>query len=160
METGEKDTKPRTEVIDFEKRRYPRFNIHLPIEYDHVKSSITHTGNISEGGFLISFPKETDVGQYLRLRLFFSLGYQLNRIEMVARVVSMHNHLSEDRNYNQYGVKFIDISPKDRAKLKNLLRNLSSSPGDMIGLTNTLGMRFRTWKLMNSTRVITTEELI
>ena len=71
MEAGEKDTKPWIDVIDFENRGYPRFDIHLPIEYYQIKSSMTHTGNISEGGLLIYFPKETDVRQYLRLKLFF-----------------------------------------------------------------------------------------
>ena len=34
MEAVEKDTEPRVEGIDFEKRRYPRLDIRLPIEYD------------------------------------------------------------------------------------------------------------------------------
>jgi hypothetical protein len=125
MEAGEKDTKSRIEDIDFEKRRYLRFDIHLPIEYDQIKSSITHTGNISESGLLIYFPEETNVSQYLRLKLFFSLGSELNTIKVLAEVVWMDNHLSKDREYYPYGVKFIDISPEDGTKLRNFLRSLS-----------------------------------
>ena len=130
MEAGENDTKPRIEVIDFENRRDFRFNIHLPIEYYQIRSSITHTDNISEGGLLIYLPGETDVSQYLRLKLFFSLGSELNTINVWAEVVWMDNHLSKDREYYPFGVKFIDISPEDQTKLRNFLRSLCFPPED------------------------------
>ena len=160
MEAREKDTKPRIEVIDFENRRYPRFDIHLPIEYYQIKSSITHTGNISEGGLLIYFPEETDVSQYLRLKLFFSLGSELNTIKVLAEVVWTDNHLSKDREYYPYGVKFVDISPEDGTKLKNFLRSLSSPLDDILCLFNSLKMKLWVWKLMNLTGVIATEKII
>ena len=160
MEAREKDTKPRIEVIDFENRRYPRFDIHLPIEYYQIKSSITHTGNISEGGLLIYFPEETDVSQYLRLKLFFSLRSELNTIKVLAEVVWTDNHLSKDREYYPYGVKFVDISPEDDTKLKNFLRSLSSPLDDILYLFNSLKMRPWIRKLMNFTGVIATEKII
>ncbi len=160
MEAGEKDTKPRIEVIDFENRRYPRFDIHLPIEYYQIKSSITHTGNISEGGLLIYFPEETDVSQYLRLKLFFSLCSELNTIKVLAEVVWTDNHLSKDREYYPYGIKFVDISPEDDIKLKNFLRSLSSPLDDILCLFNSLRMRHWIRKLMNFTGVIATEKII
>ena len=126
MEAIEKYTKPRFDVIDFENRRCPRFDIHLPIEYCQIKSSMTHIGNISEDGLLIYFPEETDVRQYLRLKLFFSLGSELNTIKVLTEVVWADNHLSKDREYYTYGVKFVDISPEDGTKLKNFLKTLSS----------------------------------
>ena len=125
MEAVEKDTEPRVEGIDFEKRRYPRLDIHLPMECDQMKSSITHTGNISEGGLLIFFPEQMNVSQYLRLKLFFSLDSELNAVKALAEVVWMDNHLSKDREYYPYGVKFIDISPEDRTKLRNFISKLS-----------------------------------
>jgi len=126
MEAIEEYTKPRIDVVDSENRRYPRFHIHLPIEYYEIKSSITHTGNIGQGGLLIYFPEETNVSQHIRLKLFFSLGGVLNTIEALAEVVWTDNHLSEDGEYYPYGVKFVDISPEDDTMLKNLLRSLSS----------------------------------
>jgi len=152
MEAGEKDTKPWIDVIDFENRGYPRFDIHLPIEYYQNKSSMTHTGNISEGGSLIYFPKETDVRQYLRLKLFFPLGPELNTIKVLTEAVWMDNHLSEDQEYYPYGVKFVDISPEDRTKLRNFLRSLSSPLDDMLCLYNTLKVRFWIRKFMNPPR--------
>ena len=127
MEAGEKDTKLRIEHIDFKTRRYRRVDINLPIEieYDQIKSSITHTGNISMDGLLIYLPEETVVSQHLRLKLFFSLGSRLNTIKVLSEVVWMDNHLSKDLEGYPYGVKFIDISPEDRSKLENFLSFLS-----------------------------------
>jgi len=134
MEAIEKYTKPRFDVIDFENRRCPRFDIHLPIEYCQIKSSMTHIGNISEDGLLIYFPEETAVRQYLRLKLFFSLGSELNTIKVLAEVVWTDNHLSKDREYYPCGVKFVDLSPEDGTRLKNLLKSLSSPLDDVLYL--------------------------
>ena len=127
MEAGEKDTKLRIEHIDFKTRRYRRVDINLPIEieYDQIKSSITHTGNISEGGVLIFFPKQMNISQYLRLKVFFSLDSELNAVKALGEVVWSDNHLSEDWEYYPYGVKFIDISPEDRTKLRDFIGRLS-----------------------------------
>ena len=136
VEAVEKYTKPRIDVIDFENRRYPRFDIHLPVEYYQIRSSITHTGNISEGGLLIYFPEETDVSQYLRLKLFFPLGPELNTIKVLAEAVWMD--LSKHPEHYPYGVKFVDISPGDWTKLRNFLSSLSSPLDEMLCLFNTL----------------------
>lgn len=126
METGEKGSKPGIEFIDFEKRRCPRFHIILPVEYRQTKSSFAHSWNISEEGSLVYFPEEMDVSEYLRLKLFFTIGPELNKIEVLAEVVWMDNHLSKNQKYYPYGVKFLDISPEDATKLRNFLRSLSS----------------------------------
>jgi len=128
METEEKETKPRTGVVSFEKRKYPRFSIDLPIEYYRINSSVSQTGralNISEGGLLIYFPEQMEIGQHLRLKLFFSLGSELNTIEMLAEVVWMDIHLGKDWGNYRSGVKFIDVSSEDIRKLENFLMHLS-----------------------------------
>ena len=127
MEAEEKDTKPRTGVVNFERRKYPRFSVDLPIEYYRIDSSISHIGrglNVGEGGLLIYFPEEMDVSQYLRLKLFLPLGSELNTIEVLAEVVWMDIHLGKGGDY-RCGANFIDISPEDRRKLKNYLMSLS-----------------------------------
>jgi c-di-GMP-binding flagellar brake protein YcgR len=121
------ESKPRHGTVNFEKRKYPRFNVDLPIEYYRIDSSIGHTGkglNISEGGLLLYFPEQMDIGQYIRLKLFLSLGSELNTIEVLAEVVWMDIHL--DKGWEDYrcGVKFVDISPDDITNLKNFLRSL------------------------------------
>jgi hypothetical protein len=113
METEERDNKLGTGTVNFERRRYPRFSVDLPIEYYRIDSSISRAGrglNISEGGLLISFPEGMDVSQYLKLKLFLPLGSELNAIEMVAEVVWLLDiHLGKGGNY-QCGVKILLIS--------------------------------------------------
>jgi len=158
METSEKDAAARIDAIESESRRYPRFDVHLPIEYYQIKSSIAHTGNISEGGFLIYSPEEKDVNQYLNLKLFFSLGSELDAIKARVKVVWRDSPLRKDGEHYLYGVKFIDISPEDGTKLRNLLRSLSSPLDDMLYVFSAVKMRL--WKLMNFTGVIATEKMI
>ncbi len=152
MGAVEKDTKPWIDVIDLENRRYPRFDIHLPIEYYQIKSSFTHTGNISESGVLVYFPEAMDASQYLRLKVFFPSGPELNTIKVLAKAVWMDNHLSKGQEYYPYGLKFVDIPPEDGTKLRNFLRSLSSPLDDMLCLFNNLKVRFWIRKFMNPSR--------
>ena len=122
METVERDSKARIEVYHLGSRRYPRCDIQLPIEHYQFKSSITRIANISEGGLLIYLPEEIDVGQYLRLKLYFSLGSELQTIRMLGEVVWKGNHLTEDGEYYPYGVTFVDVSSGDWTKLVNLVK--------------------------------------
>jgi len=126
--TEEKETKPRYGTVNFERRKFPRINVDLPIEYYRIDSSIVHTGkalNISEGGLLIYFPEQMDIGQYMRLKLFLSIGSELNAIEVLAEVVWMDIHLDKGLGDHRCGVNFIDVSPEDMTTLKNFLRSLS-----------------------------------
>ena len=126
MENTEEKTKPRYEMVNFERRKYPRFHVDLSIEYYRIDSSIGHTGealNISEGGLLIHFPELMGMGQYMRLKLFFPLGSELNTIEVLAEVVAVDIY----KGWRDYwcGVNFIDVSPKHMIKLKTFIENLS-----------------------------------
>jgi c-di-GMP-binding flagellar brake protein YcgR len=124
----EKEVKPRYGTVNFERRKYPRFNIDLPIEYYRIDSSVSHAGrglNISEGGLLIYFPEKMDLSQYLRLKLFFPLGSELSTIEVLAEVAWTEIHLGESWGDYRCGVRFIDISPEDMTKFKKFLSSLS-----------------------------------
>jgi c-di-GMP-binding flagellar brake protein YcgR len=123
-----KETKPRIGIINFEKRRHPRFTVDLPLEYYRVDSSVPETGravNASEGGLLVYFPEEVKVGDRLRLRLFFNVGSQLNTIEMVVQIAWVDLHLGREWGDYRSGVRFVDISPEDLDRLKTFLTNLS-----------------------------------
>ena len=126
MTAVERDTKYWIQVIVSEKRRYPRFKIQLPVEYYQDKLCVTHIGNISEAGLLIYLPEEIEVGQFLRLRLFFSFGSELNVIKLMVEVVWKGDPLDKEGEYYPYGVTFVDISLEDWRKLRKFLRTLSS----------------------------------
>src|SRR4030043_1332878 len=89
MKAEEKEIKARIGIANFERRTYPRFNIDLPIEYYQVNSSQSQggrAGNISEGGLLIYLPENIDMGQQIRIKLFFSSGSELNTVEILTEV--------------------------------------------------------------------------
>jgi len=121
MKTEGKETKPRYGIANFERRTYRRFPIRLPIEYYRADSPINRTGHAldaSEGGLQILFPEQVEVGQNLKIRLFFSSESGLNTIDMVAEVVWINTQLAEGEEHYRSGVRFTDISPENMTKLK------------------------------------------
>ncbi|MGZ3495491.1 MAG: PilZ domain-containing protein [Thermodesulfobacteriota bacterium] len=128
MKNREEETKRRYGIANIERRKYRRFPVRLPVEYYRADSPTSQTGqtlDASEGGLQILFPERMDIGQNLRLKLFFSSGSELNAIEMLAQVVWMNTQLGEGEKHYQSGVRFIDISPEDATKLKNFSASLS-----------------------------------
>jgi c-di-GMP-binding flagellar brake protein YcgR len=127
MGTEEKETKPRYRTVNFERRKYPRFNVDLPIEYYRIDSSISQTGralNASEGGLLFYLTEQVEIGQHLKVKLFFTSGSEANSIEMLAEVAWIDIDLGEVWGDYRCGVRFTDISPEDMTKLKKFLRSL------------------------------------
>jgi hypothetical protein len=127
MKNGETEPKSRFRAGNFEKRRHPRFNVDLPIEYTRRDLVVKYdrVTNASEGGLLAYFSEEMEVGQYLRIKLFFPSGSGLNIIEMVTQVVWRDNPLRKDWGNHRTGVRFVDISPDDLNHLKKFLGSLS-----------------------------------
>jgi c-di-GMP-binding flagellar brake protein YcgR len=128
MKNGEEEIKPRYGIANIERRKYRRFPIRLPVEYYRANSSMSQTGqtlDASEGGLQILFPEQVDIGQKLKLKLFFSSGPELNAIEMLVQVVWVNTQLGEGEKHYRSGVKFTNISPEDMTKLKNFIVNLS-----------------------------------
>jgi hypothetical protein len=123
----EDETKPRYGTAHFERRRHPRFNVNLPIEYRRADSSIKdgRTINASEGGFAAYFPEQLDIGQQLKAKLFFSSGPAVSAIEMVADVAWVNNQPEEGQAGYPTGLRFADISVQDLNKLKDFLVSLS-----------------------------------
>jgi len=128
MEIKEGERKSHIGIVNFERRVYPRFNIDLPIEYQILSSSTIREGralNASEGGLLVYFSEKIDIGQLLKVKLFFAMGSKLNSIEMVMEVVWQDLHLGKDWGDYRTGMKFVDISPESLNRLKDFLRSLS-----------------------------------
>ena len=127
METEEKETKPHSGT-GHERRKYPRFNVYWPIQYNQIGSFISHKGrvtNLSESGMLIQSPGQMEIGQHLKSKLSFILGSQIDTIEMQAEVVWRDIYLNEAWKDYRCGAKFLDISTRDKAKLNNFLMSLS-----------------------------------
>jgi c-di-GMP-binding flagellar brake protein YcgR len=128
MKSEERESKLRYGVVNFERRKFPRFSVDLPVEYEKIDSFIPagRVLNISEGGLLIYFPERMEIGQRLKLRLFFSsTGSDLSRIEALVEVVWVE--IDSDKELGEYrsGVKFIHITQTDINLLNTFLINLS-----------------------------------
>jgi c-di-GMP-binding flagellar brake protein YcgR len=121
MKTEQKEVKPRYGIANFERRTYRRFPMRLPIEYYRASSPVNRTGHAldaSEGGLQILFPEEVEVGQNLKVKLFFSSETGLNTIEMIVEVVWINTQLPEGEKHYRSGVRFTNISPENMTKLK------------------------------------------
>jgi len=122
------ESKPRIGIINFEKRKHPRFNVDLPVEYTRVESTLRQTGralNASEGGLLIYFPERMEIGQQLRVKLYFSTGSDLESVECLVEIVWVDIHLGESWGDHRSGAKFVDVSSEDLNKIRNFLKSLS-----------------------------------
>ncbi len=120
--------KRRVGIVNLEKRKHPRFRVDLPIEYSHVESSVSghsRAANASEGGLLVYLPERVDVGQQLRLKVFFAGGTSLNAIDIGAEVVWIDIHLGTGWGDYRCGVRFTEISDEDLGRLKRFLEGLS-----------------------------------
>ena len=131
LDSPEKEAKTRYGILNVERRKYPRFSVDLPIEYYRIGSTSSLAGralNLGEGGLLIYFPEQMEIGQRLRLKLFFSMDSKMNTIELLADVVWVDIHIDEGWGDYRSGVKFVDISQDDVTKLKVFLKSLSQPP--------------------------------
>ena len=133
MAKEEIEIDPRSPVLDFEGRNYPRFSVGLPIEYCRTNTSQYHPGhtvNLSEGGWMVALPEQIAIGEKLKIKLFFSSGPDLNIIETVVQVVWADIQVMED-GYFRFGLNFVDISLEDMKRLKSfidLYTNLRTPP--------------------------------
>ena len=122
------ETKLRYGTVNFEKRKHPRFNLDLPIEYSRTDLFVKHgrAVNASEGGLLLYLPEQMEIGQHLEIKVFFTSGSKMNTIETLVQVVWIDIHLGEGWGDYRTGVRFVDITPEDLGELKIFWRSLFS----------------------------------
>ncbi len=114
-------------LVNFERRKFRRFSVDLPVEYEKMGSFVPcgRASNISEGGLLIYFSERMEVGQHLWLKLFFTnLGSDLKSIEGVAEVVWREDNNDAGLEGHRTGVKFVSISADDLTHLINFVASL------------------------------------
>lgn len=114
-----------------ERRRYPRFNVELPVKYRGNNLFFKHARavNVSEGGLLVHLPEEIEINQTLSLQLFFPSRSHLYNLETSVRVVWKDIHMSKDLAWDyRTGVKFLDTPPEDICELKSFLTSFTQKP--------------------------------
>ena len=109
------ETRPRYGTVNFERRKHPRFNVDLPIEYGQTGLFVKHgrAVNASEGGLLLYLQERMEIGKHLVLRLFFPSGPEMNTMKTLVQVFWMDVHMGKDWGDYRTGVKFVDISLED-----------------------------------------------
>jgi len=114
-------------TVNFEKRKHPRFSVDLPVEYSRadVSADRGRAMNASEGGLLLYVPELVGIGSHLRLKLFFTMGSELNTIDTLVEVVWVDVHLEKDWGDYRTAVRFVEISTEDMGKLRSFLKSLS-----------------------------------
>jgi hypothetical protein len=127
-EMKKEEIEPRSGVVNFEKRRHPRFSINLPIEYWQIDKSKSRPGqaiDVSEGGLLLHLSEPMEIGQVFGLTLFMTFGPDLDSILALVQVevVWKDTYGGKEGGY-RVGVKFVDISPEDMHKLKSFLKTI------------------------------------
>jgi c-di-GMP-binding flagellar brake protein YcgR len=114
-------------VLAIEKRRHPRYSVELPLDYSRVNGKETFGGivaNASEGGLLVYLPEIMQIGDALKIEIFYASGLELKSIKAIAKVVWYDLAAKESWGEHRYGLQFLSIEEKDYEKLKALLREV------------------------------------
>ncbi len=107
-----------------EKRRYPRFLIDLPLEYQEGDNAHSRGGiviNASEGGFLIESVKDIPTGTKLNVAVLFPKWFELTDLKLVAEILWKEPLWKEDWTGYRYGLNIVEMMEEDKQKLKLLL---------------------------------------
>ncbi|HSR11060.1 MAG TPA: PilZ domain-containing protein [Thermodesulfobacteriota bacterium] len=116
-------------IVNFERRKSARFSVNLPVEFSEIDASefkgAGHAADASVGGLMLYLPAKLEIGQHLKVKLFFTSEPGLDCIEAVAEIVWTDFAFSREGD-NRYGVKFLNISAADLDRMKKFLENLAS----------------------------------
>jgi len=78
--------------------------------------------DINENGLSVRSLVDMYIGAELRIRIFFSLGNEFDRFQVLARTTGKDLCCEEGWESYEYELEFIWIPEQDRLKLRNLLR--------------------------------------
>ena len=107
-----------------EKRKHPRVNMNLPLEYRVLDAPRVQAGmviNASESGLLLHSIKDMPVGTKLSIAVLFPKGFELTNFEVLAEIVWKDIYWQENRQEYEFGLRFVHILEQDHQKLKRLL---------------------------------------
>jgi hypothetical protein len=112
-------------ILAIEKRKHPRFNVELPLDYCRVDGTAIYGGivaNASEGGVLVYLPERIEMGAYLKVEIIYVNGLELSTIQAVARVVWQDLATRDTLGEHRYGLQFQQIDEGNLNRLSALLK--------------------------------------
>jgi len=107
-----------------ERRKYPRFNVELPLDYS-IENKDHYGGvaaNASRGGLVAYLPSALVVGTSMDIEIIFARGFKLNSIKARAKVVWSNLAPKVTWGEYRYGLEFETFQQGDAQKLKTLLK--------------------------------------
>ena len=117
-------------------RRHSRFSFDAPIEYSTTAASRSrgaYTGNVSGNGLLIYSIDNLPIGAELRIVVFYPNEYQLDNLEVLARVIWKDPHYEKEWKGFKYGLEFIRMPETDQIKLREILLKASTHGNNFLG---------------------------
>jgi c-di-GMP-binding flagellar brake protein YcgR len=114
-------------VVAIERRKHPRFNLELPLDYFRIEDEENYGGivaNASELGILVYLPEKMEIGTALRIEIFYAKGLELETIKAITKVVWADLPARKTWGEYRYGLQFQSIDKRELSKLKSLLREV------------------------------------
>ena len=114
-------------VVAIERRKHPRFNLELPLDYFRIEDDENYGGivaNASELGILVYLPEKMEIGTTLSIEIFYAKGLELDAIKAITKVVWADLPARKTWGEYRYGLQFQSIDKRDLSKLKNLLKDV------------------------------------
>jgi hypothetical protein len=129
-EKKEEKALSRKGVLAIEKRKHPRLFLELPLDYSRKSKKIDFGGmvqNASEGGILVYLPEKIEVGELLKVEIYFAKGLELNTVQGVAKIVWADLAARETWREHRYGLEFHSMPKGTLQKLRNLLKDVGET---------------------------------
>jgi c-di-GMP-binding flagellar brake protein YcgR len=117
-------------VVAIERRKHPRFNLELPLDYFRIDVKENYGGivaNASELGILVYLPEKMEMGTTLSIEIFYAKGLELDSITAIAKVVWADLAAKKTWGEHRYGLQFQSIDKRNLSKLKNLLKEVGKT---------------------------------
>ena len=120
--------RPEKDLFPHDRRKHPRFVVGLPMDYSRVDGDENYGGviaNASKGGILVFLPERLEVGDMLRIEIFFTADLELDRIKAIAKVAWYDLVSKEGWAEHRHGLQFKSIYKGDLPKLDILLKDVA-----------------------------------
>ena len=126
----EKKSPHKKGIVAIERRRHPRFNLELPLDYFRVDDKENYGGivaNASQMGILVYLPEKMEMGTMLKTEIFYAKGLELDSIKAIGKVVWSDLPARKTWGEHRYGLQFTSIDKGNLSKLKSLLKKVSTT---------------------------------
>lgn len=109
-------------VVSFQRRRFPRIDVTLPVEYSILEAEKEGTRsvvaqNISMGGLLLILPELQAVPTCLKIRIYIGV----RAIDAEVKVAWTELLTGRERNEFRCGVHFMNVAEADLSFIKEFI---------------------------------------